>query len=78
MGSVPDWPRSMRRVTAARYLDMAPTEFDREVSSGRLPTPFRLDGKEHWSRASLDECVAELAGETVDDWRSKQPAYAQA
>lgn len=66
----------MRRGTAARYCDLTPTEFDREVTAGKLPLPVRLGNHEHWSRVSLDEHLAELAGETDDDWRKRQPAYA--
>lgn len=33
----PDWPRLMRRRTAALYCDMTEAEFEREVSSGRFP-----------------------------------------
>lgn len=74
----PDWPRLMRRGTAAVYLDMTPTEFDREVMSGRLPMPVKIGNHEHWSRVQLDQHIAALYGEGggEDDWRKRQPAYA--
>lgn len=74
--TAPDWPRMMKRGTAALYCDLTPTEFDREVTAGRLPMAIKLGNHEHWSRVSLDERLAELAGETEDNWRARQPAYA--
>lgn len=72
----PDWPRSMKRGTAAAYCDLLPADFDREVVAGKLPLPFILGKHEHWSRVQLDEYLANLAGEGGDDWRRDQPAYA--
>jgi hypothetical protein len=75
----PDWPRMMKRGTAARYLDLTPAELDREVAAGRLPHPVMLGKDEHWSRATLDERLAQLTGEgSGNDWRSSQAAYAGA
>jgi hypothetical protein len=31
---IPDWPRMMRRATAALYLDLSAAEFEREVDRG--------------------------------------------
>ncbi len=75
---LPDWPRLMRKATAALYLDLSAPEFDREVSSGRLPSPIILGKTEHWSRIALDERIAEMVGESVRkrDWRKDQPLYA--
>lgn len=72
----PDWPRTMKRGTAAAYCDLTPTDFDREVTAGKLPLPFILGKDEHWSRVQLDEYLASLAGEGGSDWRREQPAYA--
>lgn len=72
----PDWPRLMKRGTAAAYCDLTPTEFDREVTAGKLPLPIALGNHEHWSRVQLDEYIANLAGEGAADWRREQPAYA--
>jgi hypothetical protein len=78
MGAInrPDWPRFMKRGTAAAYCDITPVEFDREVIAGRLPSPVSLGNHAHWSRTSLDESLADLAGEGVHDWRKAQKAYA--
>jgi hypothetical protein len=73
---LPYWPRMMRRATAAAYCDLTEAGFEREVAAGRLPLPVPLDGKDHWSRVTLDEYLARLAGEAVGDWRKGQPLYA--
>lgn len=72
----PDWPRIMRRETAAMYCDMAPADFEREVADARLPLPFKLGGKEFWSRSAIDEMINRLTGDTVPDWRRKSKLYA--
>lgn len=73
--SVPFWPRMMRRSTAARYCDLTPAKFLSEVASGRLPTPIKLGGEDHWDRDTLDEDLTRLAGRT-SDWRRDQPGLA--
>jgi hypothetical protein len=70
------WPRMMRRPTAAAYCDLSEAGLEREVAAGRLPLPVKLDGKDHWSRVTLDEYLARLAGESSGDWRKGQPLYA--
>jgi predicted DNA-binding transcriptional regulator AlpA len=75
--AIPDWPRMMKRGTAALYLDLSAAEFDREVGEGRLPGPIMLGRAEHWSRVALDERLAEMVGEGKKrDWRKDQPLYA--
>ncbi|MET0439147.1 MAG: hypothetical protein ABW043_16805 [Devosia sp.] len=66
----------MKKGTAAAYCDLTPTEFEREVIAGKLPLPVPLGNHEHWSRAALDDYLAELAGEARHDWRKDQPLYA--
>jgi hypothetical protein len=74
---IPDWPRMMKKATLARYLDMTPTEVEKEVSAGRLPMPIRMGSSDHWSRISVDSMIERMAGESLDDWRSAQPLYAR-
>lgn len=77
MGKVaPDWPRMMRRETAAMYCDLTPAEFEREVADARMPLPIKLGGKEHWSRIAIDEMLNRLTGDNVPDWRAKSKLYA--
>lgn len=73
---IPDWPRMLRKSTAAAYCDLSSAEFDREVIAGRLPMPVMLGNSEHWSRTALDERLSALSGEGGADWRSRSKAYA--
>jgi len=75
---IPDWPRMMKRATVAAYLDITPTELEREIAAGRLPMPVKVGNTDHWSRAAIDASVESLAGESVDDWRKGQPLYGNA
>lgn len=68
--AAPYWPMMMKRALAARYCDLSPAEFEREVNEGRLPLPITLGNNEHWSRRKLDEALELLHGE-VEDWRGK-------
>ena len=77
MKHIPDWPRLMKKATLARYLDITPTEVEREVAAGRLPFPIKLGSSDHWSRAAVDGMIETIAGENLDDWRKDQPLYAQ-
>ena len=67
----PDWPRLMRRETAAMYCDMTPVEFEREVSDARMPLPIKIGGREHWSRTAIDEQINRLTGDSVPAWKQK-------
>lgn len=69
-------PRMMTLDRAAHWCDLTPAKFEQEVAAGRLPPPVKLGGKDHWSRVSLDECLAQIAGEAANDWRKDQPLYA--
>lgn len=74
----PDWPRMMRRRTAALYCDVKAEAFEREVAAGRLPAPVLFGGEEHWSRPALDEALNRLTGESKPDWRKKSGLYNEA
>lgn len=77
MKHIPDWPRMMKRATAAAYCDMSVASFEREVSDGVLPLPVTLGGLHHWSRTDIDAHLERLAGEAVDDdWRKNVKLYA--
>lgn len=72
----PDWPRLMRRETAAMYCDLTPAAFEREVADARLPLPIKFGGHEMWSRTAIDEIVGRLTGDSIPDWRAKSNLYA--
>lgn len=64
------WPQSMKRKTAAEYVDLSEAAFEREVAAGRLPAPISLGGRDHWSRDALDAAIRLLAGtEDEPDYR---------
>lgn len=73
--AAPDWPRMMKRPTAAAYCDMTPGEFEREVAGGRLPAPTMIGGAERWSRVQIDEALERVTGEGIPDWRRNQPLF---
>lgn len=74
--AAPDWPRMMRRPTAAAYCDMKVVDFEREVVAARLPCPVMFGGEERWSRAQLDEALDRLVGDGPRaDWRAEQPLW---
>jgi hypothetical protein len=73
--TIPDWPRLMKRATAAAYLDMKSDELEREVTAGRLPLPLKVGAEERWSRITLDQWLDRLTGDSVPDWRSKSKLY---
>lgn len=75
MGRAPDWPRMMRRQTAALYCDLSIAEFEREVLNGRLPLPVKLGNSEHWSRIAIDETLGRLTGEAGHNWRAGSKLY---
>jgi len=76
--TAPDWPRMMRRRTAALYCDLKSEAFEREVAAGRLPVPVLLGGDEHWSRPALDTALDRLTGDTVPNWRKTSGLYNEA
>lgn len=71
----PDWPRAMRRKTAAAFCDLSLAEFDAEVASAKLPQGFPLGRSLHWFRDAIDEHLGRLSGDTRPDWREQSPLY---
>lgn len=67
-----NWPRMMKRQTAAAYCDLSVGAFEREITAGRLPAPIVLGGREHWCKNALDRALDRLTGaEQVPDYRKK-------
>lgn len=65
-------PLTMRRKTAAAYLDMSEDSFIKEVSAGRLPMPFKIGGTDHWRRDAIDAAIAHLTGgDIVPEYRRR-------
>jgi predicted DNA-binding transcriptional regulator AlpA len=65
----------MTRSRAAHYCDLSEAEFEREVAAGNLPAPVMLGKREHWSRVAIDEYLAQIAGDSLPDWRKGSKLY---
>jgi predicted DNA-binding transcriptional regulator AlpA len=65
------WPHMMKRTTAAQYCDLSDGAFIREVAAGRLPSPVKLGGREHWFRPALDKALAMIAGDLAMDYETE-------
>lgn len=70
------WPATMKRKTAAEYLDMSEAAFEREIVAGRLPAGIMFGGREHWRKDAIDAAIDKLAGEVdepgyLKEWREK-------
>lgn len=48
------WPRGLRRASAAAYLGISPSHFDKERAAGRIPAPKALFGVQVYDRHELD------------------------
>lgn len=70
-----DWPRLMKRSTAAKCCEMSEAAFEREVIAGRLPQPIMIGGAEHWSLAQIDAAIENMVGSEKRDWRSSMPMH---
>lgn len=53
--------RGLSREEAARYVGIGPTKFDEMVRDGRMPPPFRIDGRVIWDLRRLDLAIDALA-----------------
>lgn len=79
LNGLPFWPRLLSREQAARYVGVSPAQFDREVSTGRWPTPERRGSRVTWDRRLIDRAQDKNSGivassdssahePTVDPW----------
>lgn len=76
-GSMPDWPALMQRATAAKYCDMTPSEFEREVALGNLPMPrTEFCSAPRWSRNEIDAVLERGGNGGTPDWRQGSNLYA--
>ncbi len=66
------WPRLLDRKTAAAYLGMAVSRFEKRVRNGDLPKPVPFGNPQLWDRAALD-----LALDRLSHVRRNGPAPAQ-
>jgi predicted DNA-binding transcriptional regulator AlpA len=57
------WPvprRGLSRIEAAVYIGIGTTKFDEMVADGRMPKPFRIDGRVLWDIYDLDFAIDKL------------------
>lgn len=61
-----EWPASMPRSTAASYLGVAPTTFDKIVDTYKVPSFQHFErGDRYYLRADLDAYLAERRRKAV-------------
>jgi excisionase family DNA binding protein len=53
----------LSRAQAAEYIGVGVTKFDEMVKDGRMPRPKRIDGRNVWDRAKLDEAFDAIEDE---------------
>lgn len=47
-------PRGLRRTSAAAYLGISPSHFDKQRKAGAIPAPKQMFGVDLWDRTKLD------------------------
>jgi|GEM_PF-3419574 len=52
--------RWKRRASAAEYLDISASTFDKWVAEGTLPGPYRHNGIALWDTVELDAAIMDL------------------
>jgi predicted DNA-binding transcriptional regulator AlpA len=52
--------RGLSRTEAAVYIGIGTTKFDEMVADGRMPKPFRIDGRVLWDIYDLDPAIDKL------------------
>lgn len=57
------WPEMLVQRDAAEYCSLSVSAFEREVFAGRLPSPIRFGGKDHWRKAAIDKALDVLTGD---------------
>jgi len=62
-------PRLLNKKQAAEYFSLSIGTFDKMVSEGVLPKPYRLGKRQVWDRKVIDH--------TIDEWSSQSSDAAQ-
>jgi predicted DNA-binding transcriptional regulator AlpA len=52
--------RGLSRNEAAMYVGIGPTKFEEMVRDGRMPKPFRIDGRVIWDIHDIDSAINSL------------------
>jgi hypothetical protein len=53
-------PRGLSRIDAAAYVGIGTTLFDQLVATGKMPRPFRLEGRVIYDRRRLDAAIDDM------------------
>jgi hypothetical protein len=53
-------PRGLSRIDAAAYVGVGTTLFDQLVAAGKIPRPFRLEGRVLFDRRRLDAAIDDM------------------
>jgi hypothetical protein len=62
----------MRRKTAAEYLDLSETAFEREIIAGRMPASVSFGGRELWCKDAIDRALDRISGGVIEaDYRRR-------
>jgi hypothetical protein len=64
-------PRGLLRIDAAAYVGIGTTLFDQLVLAGKMPRPFRLEGRVLFDRRRLDAAIDDMQDEltpAADVW----------
>lgn len=57
--------RNLSREESALYVGIGSTKFDEMVKDGRMPKPFRIDGRVLWDIHDLDPAIENLKTATA-------------
>lgn len=57
------WPEMLLQRDAADYCSLSLAAFQTEVYAGRLPSPVRFGGKDHWRKSQIDAALDALTGD---------------
>ena len=64
-------PRGMHRETAAAYIGVSISTFDKMVSEGQMPKPFAVGARRIWDRRKIDIAFDNVSGfheDGANDW----------
>jgi hypothetical protein len=61
-------PRGLSRVSAAAYLGISPSLFDKLIAEKLMPAGKQIHGRVVWDRLALDEAFSAIPDRAVDEY----------
>lgn len=61
-------PRGLSQESAARYIGVGASTFDKLVDEGRMPKPIRLGKRVIWDRIKIEAAFADLGEEPRENY----------